>query len=370
MAGSTFVGKTNLDEFAMGSSGENSAFGVTCNPHDHTRVAGGSSSGSVAAVASGSALYALGTDTGGSIRGPASYCGVVGVKPTYGRVSRSGAIAMASSLDQIGPITKNVTDAAIVLEAIAGHDPLDSTSSSLEVPHYVDHLSQPIKGMRIAVPKEFFGEGLDPRVAEHVKKAIQLYRDMGAIVEEVSLPMAEYALATYYIIVPAEVSSNLARYDGIRYGLSANTKDGDLLSVYTQSRAEGFGQEVRRRVMLGTYTLSAGYYDAYYLKAQKVRTLISNEFKDIFSQYDIIVAPTTPTIAPKIGEVSDPLAMYLADIYTVPANLSGIPAMSLPCGTIKVDDKEMPVGIQIMARHFDETSMLRAAYALEQALQR
>ncbi len=368
LAGSYFLGKTNMDEFAMGSSGENSAYGPTKNPHDRSRVPGGSSSGSVAAVAGGLALYALGTDTGGSIREPAAYCGVVGLKPTYGRVSRHGAMAMASSLDQIGPITKTVEDSAIVLRAIAGQDPFDSTTSPHEVPDYTKVLGKSIEGLRIGVPKEFFGEGLDPRVGESVRNAIKVLQQLGAEIKEVSLPYTEYALATYYIIVPSEVSSNLARYDGIRYGLSVRDPQGDLLDTYLQSRAQGFGTEVRRRIMLGTYVLSAGYYDAYYLKAQKMRTLLKEDFDRVFKEVDVIVGPTTPHTAPKIGEVTDPLAMYLADIYTVPANLVGLPALSMPCGAVDIEGKKMPVGFQIMGKHFDEATILQVAHALEKKL--
>ncbi len=367
-AGALFLGKTNLDEFAMGASGENSAFGATANPHDLTRVAGGSSSGSAAAVASGLAVYALGSDTGGSIRCPASYCGVVGLKPTYGRVSRHGLIAMASSLDQIGPLTKNVEDAAIVLNALAGHDALDATSSPKPVPDYTVVLGDSIKGLKIGVPREFFSKGLEPRSNTVIQNAIKKLESLGATIDEISLPHTEAALATYYIIVPSEVSSNLARFDGVRYGLSVQKPDGDLLDIYKDTRAEGFGDEVRRRIILGTYVLSAGYYDAYYLKAQKVRTLIKQDFDRLFETYDVIVGPTTPTVAPRIGAVTDPLEMYLADIYTVQANLAGLPALSMPCGFIEEDGKQLPVGFQIMGKHFDESRVLQVAYALEQSL--
>ncbi len=365
-SGAVFLGKTNLDEFAMGSTTENSAFGPTLNPHDHGRVAGGSSGGSAAAVAAGLAVYALGSDTGGSIRNPASFSGVVGLKPTYGVVSRHGLIAMASSLDQIGPITKNVEDAAIVLNAIAGHDPLDSTSSPRPMPDYTVGLGKSIKGLKIAVPKEFFGEGLDPEVNNMVQKAISKLDSLGAHVDQVSLPMTDYAVAVYYIIVPSEISANLARYDGIRYGHSAHGKSKNLLDVYLDSRAEGLGEEVRRRVMLGTYVLSAGYYDAYYLKAQKVRALIKRDFDKIFDKFDVIVGPTVPTIAPKLGEFDNPLSAYLADIYTAQINLAGIPAISVPCGEVDKHGSRMPVGLQIIGKHFDEEKILQVAHAYEQ----
>jgi aspartyl-tRNA(Asn)/glutamyl-tRNA(Gln) amidotransferase subunit A len=362
--GAIFLGKTNLDEFAMGSTSENSAFGVSKNPYDTTRVAGGSSGGSAAAVASGLAVYALGSDTGGSIRTPAAYCGVVGLKPTYGRVSRYGLIAMASSFDQIGPITKTVEDAAIVLEAIAGKDNLDSTSVAKDVLNYSTSLERGVKGLKIAVPKQFFSEGLDPTVAEKVNKAIGKLESLGAKTELVSLPMTEYAIAAYYVIVPSEVSANLARFDGIKYGYS-NRSGKDLLSVYQNSRAEGFGPEVKRRIMIGTYTLSAGYYEAYYLKAQKVRALIKKEFDKIFEDFDIVVTPTTPTVANKIGELDTPLAAYLADVFTVQVNLAGLPAISVPCGFVEKEGKNLPIGLQIIGRHFDEKSILQAAFAFE-----
>lgn len=362
--GTSFVGKTNLDEFAMGTTTENSAFGPTLNPHDLKRVAGGSSGGSAAAVASGMAIFGLGSDTGGSIRAPASFCGVVGLKPTYGRVSRYGLIAMASSLDQIGPITKNVEDAAIVMNVISGHDPMDSTASPREVPDYTKVLGRSIKGMKIAIPKEFFGQGLNPDVANIVEKAIAGLQSQGAHVDYVSLPFTDYSIAVYYIIVPSEVSANLARFDGIRYGHSS--KEGKtLFDVYLNSREEGFGPEVKRRIMLGTYTLSSGYYDAYYLKAQKVRTLIKQSFDKIYEKFDVIVGPTMPMIAPKVGELSDPLSFYMADIYTAQANLAGLPAISVPCGTILADNSQMPVGLQIIGKHFDEETILKVAYVAE-----
>ncbi len=355
-SGAVFLGKTNLDEFAMGSSTENSAFGVTKNPHDHSRVPGGSSGGSAAAVAAGLAVAALGSDTGGSIRQPAAFCGIVGLKPTYGRVSRYGLIAMASSLDQIGPMTKNVYDSALLLKFLAGEDRMDSTTAREKVPDFTEGLEKSIKGLKIAMPKEYFGEGLDSEVNNEVEKAISKLESLGAHIDQVSLPHTEYALATYYVIMPSEVSSNLARYDGIRYGLSVNGKD--LPDTYLKSRSEGFGDEVRRRVILGTYTLSSGYYDAYYLRAQKVRTLITQDFEKVFENFDVIVGPTTPTPAFKIGEKGDPLSMYLSDIYTVPVNLAGLPAISVPCGAVA----GLPVGLQIIGRKFDEETILRTAY--------
>ena len=363
-AGAVFLGKTNLDEFAMGTTTENSAFGVTLNPNDHSRVAGGSSGGSAAAVAAGLAVYALGSDTGGSIRAPASFCGVVGLKPTYGRVSRHGLIAMASGFDQIGPITKNVEDAAMVMNVIAGHDQLDSTTSPKSVPDYTKNLGKDIKGYKIAVAKEFFKTGLNSKVANLIEKAIAKFQSLGAHVDYVSLPLTDYALAVYYIIVPSEISANLARFDGVRYGHSASdTKL--LIETYLFSRAEGFGPEPKRRIMLGTYVLSAGYYDAYYLKAQKVRTLIKQSFDKVFEKFDVIVGPTMPTTAPKIGEFETPLSAYLADIYTVQANLAGLPAISIPCGTIEDGNKNLPVGLQIIGKHFDEEKIFQIAYAYE-----
>jgi len=383
-AGAVFLGKTNLDEFAMGSTGENSAFGPTLNPHDHKRVAGGSSSGSGAAVAADLAVFALGSDTGGSIRAPASFCGVVGLKPTYGLVSRYGLIAMASSFDQIGPITKNVEDAALVLNVIAGHDSLPRN-----VPDYTANLGKPIEGLKVGVPKEFLGEGLDPRVNNLVQKALSELESLGAHVDEISLPMTDYALAAYYIIVPAEVSANLARYDGIKYGHSAQEKAKSLLDVYLDSRAEGFGDEVKRRIMLGTYTLSAGYYDAYYIRAQKVRALIRQDFERIFEKYDVVVGPTMSSVAPKIGELSDPLSLYMADMYTVQVNIAGLPAISVPCGFVDpvrssppqrpfgrasageisngVDGGgiKLPAGLKIIGNYFDEAKILQVAYAIE-----
>lgn len=361
-SGAWFLGKTNLDEFAMGASTEYSVFGVTKNPHDYLKVAGGSSGGSAAAVAAGLAVCALGSDTGGSIRQPASFCGVVGLKPSYGRVSRHGLVAMASSLDQIGPITKNVYDAALLMNIIAGHDPMDSTTSFKAAPDYTSFLQTKLANTKVGVPKEFFLERLDPQVGKMIEEAINQLKLAGAEVKEVSLPHAKYAVPTYYIIVPSEVSANLARYDGMKYGLH---KDGPaLLDVYTKTRAEGFGKEVQRRIMIGTFALSAGYFDAYYLKAMKVRALIKKDFDEAFKKVDVLVGPTAPTTAFEIGEKSDdPLSMYLADIYTAVVNLAGLPAISVPCGKIN----NMPVGFQIIGRQFEEETVLRAAYAYEQS---
>lgn len=365
-AGVAYLGKTNLDEFAMGASTENSAYGPTRNPHDLSRVAGGSSGGSAAAVAAGLAVFALGSDTGGSIRQPAAFCGVVGLKPTYGRVSRYGLIAMASGFDQIGPITKNVYDAALVLNHISGHDAKDATSAPKEVPDFTENLERPVSGLKIGVPKEFFMGGIDAEVERAVKSAISKFENLGAKISEISLPRSVYALATYYILVPSEVSANLARYDGMRYGQVAGDAE-NLMEVYTKSRAQGLGPEVRRRIMLGTYALSAGYYDAYYLKAQKVRTLVRKDYDEAFKKVDVIVGPTAPTPAFKIGErASDPLQMYLADIYTVSVNLAGLPAISINCGFAKSEGgKNLPVGLQIIGDKFDEATILRAAYNFE-----
>ena len=365
-SGAMFLGKTNLDEFAMGTSTENSAFGPTKNPHDLTRVPGGSSGGSAVAVAADLAVFALGSDTGGSVRQPASMCGIVGLKPTYGRVSRHGLIAMASSFDQIGPLTKNVYDASLVLNFICGHDIFDSTTVKHEVPDFTAHLDKPIKGLRVGVPKEFFRTGLSSEVEEKIKKTITKLEDLGCDIVEISLPNFEYALAAYYIAVPCEVSANLARFDGIRYGYSSlHAKT--LTDTYLESRSEGFGPEPKRRIMLGTYALSSGYYDAYYLKAQKVRTLIKKDFDEAFKKVDVIVGPTAPHTAFKIGEkISDPLSLYLEDIYTVPVNLAGLPGISIPCGLGK--ESKMPVGFQIIGRSFDEETILRVSYQLEQAM--
>jgi aspartyl-tRNA(Asn)/glutamyl-tRNA(Gln) amidotransferase subunit A len=363
-AGAVVLGKTNCDEFAMGSSNENSGFHPVHNPRDTTRVPGGSSGGSAAAVAADMAVVALGSDTGGSIRQPASFCGVVGLMPTYGRVSRYGLIAFASSLDHIGPLAKTVKDAAIVLRTIAGRDPMDSTSADLPVPDYVADLDKPVQGLRIGVAKEYFGEGLDSEVRKAVEDAIQSLAKLGCEVVPVSLPYTEYAIPTYYIVATAEASSNLARFDGVRYGYRAKNAR-TLSDMYRRSRDEGFGAEVKRRIMLGTYALSAGYYDAYYLKAQKVRTLLARDFEEAFKKVDAIVTPTSPTAAFKLGEkVNDPLAMYLADIYTVTADLAGIPGISVPCGETR---ENLPIGLQILGRHFDETTILRLAHAYERA---
>jgi len=362
-AGAIIIGKTNMDEFAMGSSTENSAFFSTHNPWDLERVPGGSSGGSTAAVAADETFVALGTDTGGSVRQPASLCGMVGLKPTYGRVSRYGLIAYASSLDQIGPITKDVTDCALLMKVISGHDNMDSTSVNLEIPDYLKSCQAGIKDLKIGVPKEYFIEGIDPEVKDALDKALKIFEKLGAKVEEVSLPHTEYSLPTYYLIATAEASSNLARYDGVQYGYRAEDYK-DLSSMYQKTRSEGFGSEVKRRIMLGTYALSTGYYDAYYLKAQKVRTLIKDDFDKVFSKYDILVTPTSPTPAFKLKErVSDPLTMYLSDIYTVPVNLAGIPAISLNCGYSKGN---LPIGLQIIGKQFSEKTILRAAFNFEQ----
>ncbi|HUM06940.1 MAG TPA: Asp-tRNA(Asn)/Glu-tRNA(Gln) amidotransferase subunit GatA [Terriglobales bacterium] len=363
-AGAVMLGKLNCDEFAMGSSTENSAFHPVRNPRDKSRVPGGSSGGSAAAVAASMAVATLGSDTGGSIRQPASFCGVVGLKPTYGRVSRYGLIAFASSLDHIGPFAKTVKEAALVLRTIAGRDRMDSTSADVPVPDYVAELDKPVKGLRVGVAKEYFGAGLDEEVKAAVEAAIEKLRDLGCEIVPVSLPHTEYAIPTYYIVATAEASSNLARYDGVRYGFRARGVR-TLSDMYRLSRDGGFGMEVKRRIMLGTYVLSAGYYDAYYLKAQKVRTLLARDFDEAFKKVDVIAAPTSPTAAFKLGEkVNDPLAMYLADIYTVTANLAGIPGISIPCGE---NHEKLPIGLQLFAKHFDEATMLRVAQAYEQA---
>jgi len=363
-AGAVVLGKLNCDEFAMGSSNENSAYHEVHNPRDKSRVPGGSSGGSAAAVAAEMAVATLGSDTGGSIRQPASFCGVVGLKPTYGRVSRYGLIAFASSLDHIGPIAKTVKEVALLLRTIAGRDPMDSTSAEVPVPDYVAELKKPVKGLKIGVAKEYFGEGLDPEVRSAVEAAIQKLAELGCEVVPVSLPHTEYAIPTYYIVATAEASSNLARFDGVRYGFRA-PKAHTLSEMYRLSRDRGFGMEVKRRIMLGTYALSAGYYDAYYLKAQKVRTLLTRDFDEAFRKVDVIAAPTCPTPAFKLGEkVNDPLAMYLADIYTVTANLAGIPGISVPCGA---NHEKLPIGLQLFGRHFDEATLLRVAHAYDQA---
>jgi len=361
-AGAVVLGKLNCDEFAMGSSTENSAYHPVRNPRDKTRVPGGSSGGSAAAVAAGMAVATLGSDTGGSIRQPASFCGVVGLKPTYGRVSRYGLIAFASSLDHIGPFANTVKDAALVLRTIAGRDPMDSTSADVPVPDYVAELEKPVRGLRVGVAKEYFGSGLDAEVRAAVEGAIQKLASLGCEIVPVSLPHTEYAIPAYYIVATAEASANLARYDGVRYGFRARGAR-TLAEMYRQTRDGGFGMEVKRRIMLGTYALSAGYYDAYYLKAQKVRTLLTRDFEEAFTKVDVIAAPTAPTPAFKLGEkVDDPLAMYLADIYTVTANLAGIPGVSVPCGESR---EGLPIGLQIFGRHFDEATVLRVAGAYE-----
>jgi len=358
------LGKTNMDEFAMGSSTENSAFQITANPWDLERVPGGSSGGSAAAVAAGEAPLALGTDTGGSIRQPASLCGIVGMKPTYGRVSRYGVVAYASSLDQVGPFARNVTDCALLLSVIAGHDPHDATSTPDPVPDYVAEMHQGVAGLKAGLPKELFGEGIDPQVKATVLAAVDQLQDLGVECEEVEMPHVDYSLPCYYIIAPAECSSNLARYDGVRYGHRTAEPVSDIYDLFAKTRAEGFGPEVRLRIMLGTYALSAGYYDAYYLKALKVRTLIKGDFDRAFQKYDVLLSPTSPTTAFKIGEkADDPLAMKLADICTIPVNLAGLPGMSIPCGFVE----GLPVGLQIIGKPFGEAEMLRVAYAYEQA---
>jgi aspartyl-tRNA(Asn)/glutamyl-tRNA(Gln) amidotransferase subunit A len=364
-AGAVVLGKLNCDEFAMGSSNENSAYGVTRNPWSADHVPGGSSGGSGAAVAAREVPASLGTDTGGSIRLPAAFCGVVGVKPTYGRVSRYGVIAYASSLDQVGPFARDVGDAAVVLEAIAGHDPADSTASPRPVPSYGDALASGVRGLRLGLPKEYFVEGMQPEVDAAVRAAVAELERLGAVVEPVSLPHTEYAIATYYLIATAEASSNLARYDGVRYGLRESGPEGSLTGMYERSRAAGFGTEVKRRIMLGTYALSAGYYDAYYLKAQQVRTLIRRDFEHAFARCDALVTPVAPTTAFRIGEkTDDPLTMYLSDILTISVNLAGLPALVAPCGA---DRAGLPVGLQVIGRPFDEATVLRIGAAYEQA---
>ena len=364
-AGLINMGKLNLDEFAMGASTEYSAFKKTKNPWDLKRVPGGSSGGSAAAVAADMLPWALGSDTGGSVRQPAAFCGVVGLKPTYGLISRYGLVAFASSLDQIGPITKDVEDAAILLNVIAGHDEKDSTSVNIEKKDYTKTLKDGVKGLKIGVPKEFFGEGINEEVKEKVRDTIKEYEKLGAVVEECSLDIADEALAVYYIIACAEASSNLGRFDGIRYGYRAKNCN-DLKEIYKKSRSEGFGAEVKRRIILGTYVLSSGYYDAYYKKAQKVRAFINKEFDKLFEKYDILLTPTSPTVAYEIGTKSNnPLEMYLADLCTVSVNITGLPAISIPCG---VDSEGMPIGMQLIGKHFGEETLLKTAYAMEQEL--
>jgi aspartyl-tRNA(Asn)/glutamyl-tRNA(Gln) amidotransferase subunit A len=360
-AGAIVLGKMNCDEFAMGSSNENSAYGPVRNPRDQSRVPGGSSGGSAAAVAAGTAVATLGSDTGGSIRQPASFCGVVGLMPTYGRVSRYGLIAFASSLDHIGPLTRTVKDAAILLRVIAGRDPMDSTSADVPVPDYEADLAQPVSGLKIGVPKEYFGDGLDAEVRAAVEASIAKLRAAGCEIVPISMPHTAYAIPTYYVIATAEASANLARYDGVRYGYRAKGAR-TLSGMYRKSRDEAFGAEVKRRIMLGTYALSSGYYDAYYLKAQRVRTLLTRDFEAAFQKVDAIVTPTAPTPAFKLGEkADDPLSMYLADIYTVTADLAGVPGISVPCGKTQ---SGLPIGLQILGRHFDESTVLRVAAAV------
>ncbi len=365
-AGAVLIGKTNLDEFAMGGSTENSSFQVTANPWDLERVPGGSSGGSAAAVAAGECVVSLGSDTGGSIRQPASLCGVVGMKPTYGLVSRFGLVAFGSSLDQIGPFARNVEDAAIVLKEIAGHDPHDSTSLKVDIPDYTQCLQPKLKkGLKVGIITETFGEGVDPVVAETVKKAIAQLEELGAEVKEISCPRFRYGIAAYYIIAPCEASANLARYDAVKYGLRQESDN--LLEMYTNTRAAGFGAEVKRRIMIGTYALSSGYYDAYYLKAQKVRTLIKQDFEQAFADVDVLVAPTAPTTAFKAGDkTTDPLSMYLLDLMTIPVNLAGLPGMSIPCG---FDQAGLPIGLQLISNVLREDVLFHTAYAYEQATQ-
>ena len=360
--GAVMVGKTNMDEFAMGSSTENSAYQITHNPWDLNTIPGGSSGGSAAVVAADTAICSLGSDTGGSIRQPAALCGVVGMKPTYGRISRYGLIAFASSLDQIGPFTKDVTDCALVLNALCGKDEMDSTSVDVPVPDFTQSLIDDIQGMKIGVPEEYFTEGLDVEVADKVQDAIAKFESLGASIEEISLPHTDYAIATYYIIAPAEASANLARYDGVRYGYRTEEPD-DLINMYKKTRSEGFGEEVKRRIMLGTFALSAGYQDAYYRKAQKARTLIKSDFDAAFEKVDVIATPTSPTPAFKIGErTADPLQMYLCDVMTTPASHAGLPGISVPCGLVK---SGLPVGLQLLAAPFNEEALFRVAYTYE-----
>ncbi|MGB3364462.1 MAG: Asp-tRNA(Asn)/Glu-tRNA(Gln) amidotransferase subunit GatA [Thermodesulfobacteriota bacterium] len=363
-SGAVIVGKNNMDEFAMGSSTETSYFGPTKNPWDIERVPGGSSGGSASATAASLCLGSVGTDTGGSIRQPAALCGVVGMKPTYGRVSRFGMIAFASSLDQAGPITKTVEDTALILNAISGHDPKDSTCLNIPVPDYTKSLKSDLKGLKIGIPKEYFVDGMDKDVENSSRKAISAMEELGAEIVEISLPHTEYAVLTYYIIAPSEASSNLARYDGVKYGFRAEGAE-SLRDMYFKTRAQGFGNEVKRRIMLGTYALSSGYYDAYYLKAQKVRTLIKNDFDEAFKNVDAIVAPTTPEVAFKIGEkTQDPIKMYLSDVLTIPCNIAGLPGISVPCG---FSSDGLPIGIQVLGKPFDEETVIHVAHAYEQS---
>ncbi|MEK0285140.1 Asp-tRNA(Asn)/Glu-tRNA(Gln) amidotransferase subunit GatA [Caldifermentibacillus hisashii] len=362
-AETVMIGKLNMDEFAMGGSTETSHYQRTYNPWNLDYVPGGSSGGSAAAVAAGEVPFTLGSDTGGSIRQPAAYCGVVGLKPTYGRVSRFGLVAFASSLDQIGPITRNVEDNAYLLQAISGVDPYDSTSANLPVPNYVEQLTGDVKGLRIAVPKEYLGEGVQESVRNAILEALKVLEKLGATWEEVSLPHSKYGVATYYLLASSEASSNLARFDGIRYGYRAQGAE-NLIDLYKKTRSEGFGDEVKRRIMLGTFALSSGYYDAYYKKAQQVRTLIKQDFDKVFEKYDVILGPTVPTPAFKIGaQIDDPLTMYANDLLTIPVNLAGVPGISVPCGF----DNGLPIGLQIIGKHFDEATVYRVAHAFEQA---
>jgi len=361
-AGGISIGKLNMDEFAMGSSNENSSFGLVKNPWSFDRSPGGSSGGSAAAVAAGIVFGSLGTDTGGSIRQPASFSGVVGIKPTYGRVSRFGVVAFASSLDQVGVLARTVSDAAVLLQAISGHDVHDATSSPMPVPNYSRSIESGVKALRIGVPKEYFSTGLQPEVAQAIEAAIQLYQKLGATIVEISLPHTDYAISAYYVICTAEASANLARYDGARYGLSLGREQG-LASMYEKTRDAGFGAEVKRRIILGTYVLAAGYYDAYYKKASQVRTLLAQDFAQAFQQCDVILGPTTPTTAFKLGEkLTDPLQMYLGDVFTVSCNLAGLPGLSLPCG---FDRQNLPIGMQLLGKHFDEPTLFRVARAYE-----
>ena len=358
-AGAVLIGKTNMDEFAMGSSNENSYFHSTKNPWDLNRVPGGSSGGSGAAVAANECMAALGSDTGGSIRQPAAFCGITGLKPTYGRVSRFGLVAFASSFDQIGPMTKTAEDAAVLLNVIGGHDPMDSTSANLPLPDFTANLSNDVKGLKIGIPKEYFGKGLDTNVEKAVQEAIKTLESMGLQTVEVSLPHTEYAVATYYILACAEASANLSRYDGVKYGYRSKHSD-NLMDMYTNTREEGFGEEVKRRILLGTFVLSSGYYDAYYLKGQKARTLIKQDFEEAYKQCDLIAGPIAPAPAFKLNEkLDDPLQMYLSDIFTISANLAGIPAISIPCGQ---SPDNLPIGLQLMGKHFDEATLLNVAH--------
>lgn len=363
-AGAVILGKVNMDEFAMGSSNENSAFHLARNPWDFDRVAGGSSGGSAAAVAAQECIAALGSDTGGSIRQPAAFCGITGLKPTYGRVSRFGLVAFASSLDQIGPMTRTVEDAALLLNVISGHDPLDSTSANVEVPDFMAGLGRDLKGLKVGIPKEYFAEGLDPEVEKAVRAGIEQLQALGMEAVEVSLPHTEHAVATYYILACAEASTNLSRYDGVRFGVRSEESD-SLYNMYTNTREEGFGEEVKRRILLGTFVLSSGYYDAYYLKGQKVRTLIKQDFERAFELCDVIAGPVSPVPAFKIGEkMDDPLQMYLSDIYTISANLAGLPGLSIPCGQTS---GHLPVGLQLLGKTFDETTLLAVGHGYQQA---